>query len=231
MKRPQPFDHLFRPLDGPGIFIFVCDLIDDPLHILYFNSAERIIEQQIKVEFERAGPPIRLEPEGLDLVQPRPQLAAEMLAQLRREVEADQFDQMDVDLIIKAQDDVLDQLSRIGQDFCFVEFHRSLPAPPQNSPVMRPSSVRSMLLAAGTRGRPGIVMISPHTATMNSAPADRRISRTARTWSSGAPLALGSVVKLYWVLAMHTGKWPNPAFCSSSRRFSMAPSQAMSRAR
>ena len=49
-------------------------------------------------------------------------------------------------------------------------------------------------------------MISPQIATTNSAPADSRTSRTATVWSLGAPLALGSVVKLNWVLAMHTGK-------------------------
>src|SRR3954447_21171989 len=152
-----------------------------------------------------------------------------MLPQLRREVEAHHFDQMHVDLVIQAQDHMLDQFSGVGQDLCLVEFHQHAPA--QNSPVIRPSSVRSMLLAAGTRGRPGIVMISPQTATMNSAPADSLISRTPRIWSVGAPFAFASVEKLYCVLAMHTGKCPNPPFCNSASRLSTAPSQAMSRAR
>ena len=34
-----------------------------------------------------------------------------------------------------------------------------------------PSSVRSIFSAEGTFGRPGIVMMSPHTMTTNSAPA------------------------------------------------------------
>src|ERR1051325_4932403 len=51
----------------------------------------------------------------------------------------------------------------------------------QNNPVMRPSSAKSIVFAAGTRGRPGIVMISPQTATTNSAPAESRSSRTPRT--------------------------------------------------
>src|SRR5207237_228735 len=40
--------------------------------------------------------------------------------------------------------------------------------------------------AAGTRGRPGMVMISPQTATTNSAPAESRTSRTSMVWSLGA---------------------------------------------
>ena len=59
--------------------------------------------------------------------------------------------------------------------------------------------------AAGVRGRPGIVMISPHTATTKPAPADSRTSRTGRVKPVGAPITVGSAVKLNWVLAMHTG--------------------------
>jgi hypothetical protein len=55
------------------------------------------------------------------------------------------------------------------------------PQCPQNSPVIRPSLATSMLSAAGTLGRPGMVMISPHTATTNSAPAESRTSRTLMT--------------------------------------------------
>ena len=65
-----------------------------------------------------------------------------------------------------------------------------------------------MASAAGTLGRPGMVMMSPVMATMNSAPAESRTSRTLISWPSGAPYRLGSVEKLYWVLAMQTGKWP-----------------------
>ena len=67
-----------------------------------------------------------------------------------------------------------------------------------------------MLCAAGTRGRPGMVMISPQITTRNSAPPDSRISRIGTTWPDGAPLRLGSVEKLYWVLATQIGKWPKP---------------------
>ena len=44
-----------------------------------------------------------------------------------------------------------------------------------------------MLSADGTFGRPGMVMISPVTTTTNSAPADRRNSRTGTMWPVGAP--------------------------------------------
>ena len=47
----------------------------------------------------------------------------------------------------------------------------------QNRPSTCPSSPIRMLLAAGTLGNPGIVIISPQIATMNPAPAARRTSR------------------------------------------------------
>src|SRR5262249_49168379 len=78
----------------------------------------------------------------------------------------------------------------------------------QNSPTMRPSAPTSIESAAGTRGRPGMVMISPQIATTNSAPAESRTSRTVTTGWSGAPLVSALVVKLYWVLAMQTGSLP-----------------------
>src|SRR5207249_1085529 len=80
--------------------------------------------------------------------------------------------------------------------------------PNQNSPTMRPSGPTSIESAAGTLGRPGMVMISPQIATTNSAPAERRTSRTVTIWPSGAPLRSGLVEKLYWVLAMQTGTLP-----------------------
>ena len=47
----------------------------------------------------------------------------------------------------------------------------------QNRPSTCPSSPIRMLLAAGSLGNPGIVIISPQMATMNPAPAARRTSR------------------------------------------------------
>ena len=42
----------------------------------------------------------------------------------------------------------------------------------QNSPLIRPSSSTSIFSAAGTFGKPGIVMMSPVRATRKPAPAD-----------------------------------------------------------
>jgi hypothetical protein len=50
--------------------------------------------------------------------------------------------------------------------------------PGQNNPATRPSAPNPIDSAAGRRGRPGMVMMSPHTATTNPAPADSRTSRT-----------------------------------------------------
>src|SRR5688572_28504138 len=75
----------------------------------------------------------------------------------------------------------------------------------QNRPSISPLALSLMLLADGTRGRPGMVMISPQMTTMNSAPADSLTSRTGTTWLLGSPFRFGSVEKLYCVLAMQTG--------------------------
>ena len=48
----------------------------------------------------------------------------------------------------------------------------------QNSPTILPSGLTSMESAAGTLGRPGIVMMSPQIATTNSVPAESLTSRT-----------------------------------------------------
>ena len=72
----------------------------------------------------------------------------------------------------------------------------------------RPSSSTSMRCAAGTLGRPGIVMISPVTSTTNPAPAASRTSRTATVCPEGAPRCEGSVENDDWVLAMQIGRWP-----------------------
>ena len=56
---------------------------------------------------------------------------------------------------------------------------------------MRPSASTSIVFAAGTRGRPGIVMMSPQIATTNSAPADSRTSRTADHVAARRPLGVG----------------------------------------
>ena len=55
-----------------------------------------------------------------------------------------------------------------------------------------------------------MVMMSPQTATTKPAPADSRTSLTGSVWPVGAPLRFGSEEKLYWVLAMQTGRSPKP---------------------
>src|SRR5918992_423859 len=76
------------------------------------------------------------------------------------------------------------------------------PAGPQNKPSICPCSLRRMLLAEGTLGKPGMVMISPVITTINSAPAASLTSRIGTTWPVGAPRKLGSVENEYCVLAM-----------------------------
>ncbi len=85
--------------------------------------------------------------------------------------------------------------------------------------------------AAGTLGRPGMVMISPVMTTTNSAPAESLSSRTGTIWPVGAPRLLGSVENEYCVFAMHTGRCPKPMASSSLKRVSTEESQEMSAAR
>jgi hypothetical protein len=53
-----------------------------------------------------------------------------------------------------------------------------------------------------------MVMMSPHTTTMNSAPAESLTSRMGTMWLMGAPFKLGSVENEYCVLAMQIGNLP-----------------------
>ena len=93
---------------------------------------------------------------------------------------------------------------------------------------MRPSGASSILLAAGTFGRPGMVMMSPQTTTTNSAPAESRTSRIGMVKPDGAPLASGLVEKLYCVLATQIGSLPKPSFSSSAKRSRTLLSAVMS---
>ncbi len=70
----------------------------------------------------------------------------------------------------------------------------------QNNPSIWPSSLKRMFSAEGTRGRPGMVMISPQTTTPNPAPALSLTSRTETDCPVGAPRRFGFVVKKYCVL-------------------------------
>ena len=77
-----------------------------------------------------------------------------------------------------------------------------------DNPSMSPLLLSLMEWAAGTRGKPGIVMRSPQTAPMNSAPLASRTSRIGMVYPSGAPVRDGSAEKLYGVFAKQTGKSP-----------------------
>ena len=54
-----------------------------------------------------------------------------------------------------------------------------------------------MKFAEGDLGSPGMVMISPVTTTINSAPAESLISRIGTTCPFGAPFKFGSVENEY----------------------------------
>ena len=76
--------------------------------------------------------------------------------------------------------------------------------------MILPVSSTSILTAAGTFGRPGIVMIAPVRATMKPAPAEILRLRTVTSKSVGAPSFVWSSVKLYCVFATQIGQLPNP---------------------
>ena len=64
----------------------------------------------------------------------------------------------------------------------------------------------SMRSAAGDFGRPGMVMMSPVSATMKPAPAEIFRLRTVTSKSSGAPRRFWSSEKEYWVFATQIGQ-------------------------
>ena len=75
---------------------------------------------------------------------------------------------------------------------------------------MEPSGWMAMRSAAGTFGRPGIVMISPHCATMKPAPAAGCTSLTVMRKPRGRPSFVASSDSEYCVFAMQTGVSPSP---------------------
>src|SRR5204862_877517 len=89
----------------------------------------------------------------------------------------------------------------------------------QNRPSIVPSEWRRMRSAAGPLPSPGMVRISPASATTKPAPAEGRMSRTCSVKPVGAPSFAGSSENEYCVFAMHTGVSPNPSAgsCSSAR--------------
>ena len=103
------------------------------------------------------------------------------------------------------------------------EAHSSCPGSRPAREVSEQTFDPAVLVDVDALGRrnlrqPGIVIMSPQTAHHELRPAESRSSRTGTSWPSGAPLRDGSVEKLYWVFAMHTGKWPYPPACNALNR-------------
>ena len=71
-------------------------------------------------------------------------------------------------------------------------------------------------------GKPGIVMISPVSATMKPAPADTLRFLTVTSKSDGAPTLVASSEKLYCVFATQTGILSNPRSVSCLACFAAA---------
>src|SRR5512146_579844 len=95
---------------------------------------------------------------------------------------------------------------------CLLSAYRGVPAATSrhDKPTMLPSASMAIRSAAGSRGSPGMVMISPACATMNPAPADGRTSLTVMRKPDGRPRRVASSVNEYCVLAMQMGVWPSP---------------------
>ena len=75
---------------------------------------------------------------------------------------------------------------------------------------MLPSGLTAMRSAAGSFGRPGIVMMSPHCATTNPAPAAGYTSFTVMRNPVGRPSLVASSLNEYCVFAMQIGVVPRP---------------------
>ena len=67
-----------------------------------------------------------------------------------------------------------------------------------------------MFIAAGELPKPGIVLISPQIGYTNPAPIEARTSRTGNVQPVGAPFNEESEEIERCVLAIQTGKFPNP---------------------
>ncbi len=91
---------------------------------------------------------------------------------------------------------------------------------------MVPSGCIRIFWAAGSLDKPGIVIMSPASATTNPAPADGRMSLTCSVNPLGAPSLVASSENDYCVFAMHTGVSPNPNFGNNSIARSAAGANA-----
>ena len=76
-----------------------------------------------------------------------------------------------------------------------------------------------------------MVMMLPVSATTKPAPALTLASRTVMRKPRGAPSFVWSSLKLYWVLAMHTGMPPKPSFSSFASSLAALASKSTPSAR
>ena len=76
--------------------------------------------------------------------------------------------------------------------------------------------------ARGVPGRPGMVIMEPDMGYMKPAPTDALTSDTWNVYPVGFPLRRGLSEMERWVLAMHTGRVPQPRL-SNVRRCRLAP--------
>src|SRR4030081_1188027 len=74
MKFLQRNDHFLWRDNRTDAVIFARDKLHQRMRVLYFDAAKRIVEQRIKVELERPGAGIWLEPDSLNFVEPASQL-------------------------------------------------------------------------------------------------------------------------------------------------------------
>ena len=88
-------------------------------------------------------------------------------------------------------------LVKKGRVFHLRAQHRFVGKATQNRPTTSPLLLRSIVSAAGTRGRPGAAIMSPVIATTNPAPALQRNSRTFNSKFRGAPSKDGLAEKEY----------------------------------
>jgi hypothetical protein len=75
-----------------------------------FDPAERVVEQKIIREFGRSGSMLRPDPQSLDLVEPASDLAAEMLALLGRKLKPRELDQVQIERVRQAEEDLPHQM-------------------------------------------------------------------------------------------------------------------------
>ena len=75
---------------------------------------------------------------------------------------------------------IKNEISVSNKESRMVELKNWLNQLNQNKPSISPFSLSLIESAAGTLGKPGIVMIAPQTTTINSAPDESLISLTGR---------------------------------------------------